>query len=262
MTLLVLETATRRVGVAIIEGPARVAVGDAVLPSAGGKEDRLLVQLEAEGLRPHGNDLPALVQQALAKTGVRLQQLDGVVVDIGPGSFAGLRIGVAYAKGVAMGAKLPIATSCSLDVIAANASREANGICPIMDAKQQKVYSARYVYRGPREYRQSPALLTIQDVVARCPAASATLFLGDAIPAYRDVLTAALGERAQFAPESQWYPCVEAAARLGIVAFRAGKRVDPATLVPMYLYPWDCSIKGGTGTTETLPHPPHIEVHE
>lgn len=255
MRLLTIETATRMLGAAIIEGPAALAEGQ-----ESGAEDRVLVHREAEGLRAHGHDLPVLVEEALKTAGLTLAQLDGVVVDIGPGSFAGLRIGVAYAKGLAMGASLPIATLCSLDVIAANAPKNEDAICPILDAKQQKVYCARYVFRGPREYRQSPALLTIEEVIARCAGAATHYFLGDAITPYREALMAALGERARFAQESAWHPRVETAARMGIVAFRAGKRSDPKTLVPMYLYPWDCSIKGGTGTTETLPQPPHIEV--
>lgn len=254
MRLLTIETATRLLGVAIVEGPA-------TLEETGGVEDRVLVHREAEGLRAHGHDLPLLVQQALQDAHLSLKQLDGVVVDIGPGSFAGLRIGVAYAKGLAMGTGLPVTTVCSLDVIAANAPKdEEAAICPILDAKQQKVYFARYVFRGPREYRQSPALLTSEEVVARCAGAATHYFLGDGITPYREALTTALGERAQFAPEAEWYPRVETAARMGIVVFRTGKRADPKTLVPMYLYPWDCSIKGGTGTTETLPQPPHIEV--
>ena len=254
MRILTIETATRALRVAIIEGPATIE-------ETGSAADRLLVHRETDGLRAHGHDLPLLVEGALKSAHLSLKQLDGVVVDIGPGSFAGLRIGVAYAKGLAMGAGLPIATVCSLDVIAANAPKdEEAAICSLLDAKQQKVYFARYVFRGPREYRQSPALLTIEEVITRCAGAATHHFLGDGITPYREVLTAALGDRAQFAPETQWYPRVEMAAHMGIVAFRAGKRSNPKTLVPMYLYPWDCSIKGGQGTTETLPQPPHIEV--
>ena len=255
MKLLAIETSTRLLGVAIIEGPQQVTVD-----AADGQPDRLLASLEVEGDRVHGAGLPELVAEALNTTSLTVAQLDGLIVDIGPGSFAGLRIGVAYVKGLTIAAHLPVATVCALDLIAENSPKvEREAVCPIIDAKQRKVYSARYIFRGPREYRQPPALLTIEQVIERC-GREPTYFLGDGLTVYREALAGALGERARFAPESAWRPRIAAAARQGITAFRAGKLADPSTLVPMYLYPWDCSIQGGTGRSERLPQPPQIQV--
>ena len=71
------------------------------------------------------------------------------------------------------------------------------------------------------------------------------VFLGDGCPLYRDRIVARLGAKAQFASSDVWLPRVATLATLGRLRYASGQRDDPATLLPMYLYPRDCSVHTG-----------------
>ena len=97
----------------------------------------------------HGSSLTKAVDELLAAAGLGLEGLSGIALGLGPGSFTGLRIGVAYAKGLALASGLPIVGVPSLDAMAACAianleARVGATICPILDARRGEVYSALY----------------------------------------------------------------------------------------------------------------------
>jgi tRNA threonylcarbamoyladenosine biosynthesis protein TsaB len=100
-------------------------------------------------LNSHGAGLPGAVARLLDEADISLHDLAGLAVGIGPGSFTGLRVGLAYIKGLALARNLPVAGIPGLDVIAlcaANAAGLAPGgmVCPILDARKGDIYTALY----------------------------------------------------------------------------------------------------------------------
>ena len=117
--VLAIDTSTSRTSVAIIEA------------------DTILFGGFLDGATAHGPSLPALVQEALAVSGV-----DEVVVGMGPGPFTGLRVGIAFAQSFALARGIPVRGVCSLDAIAAQIN-EKDFIITV-DARRKEVYWARY----------------------------------------------------------------------------------------------------------------------
>ena len=117
--VLAIDTSTSRSCVAIIEGTSIFYSGF------------------RDGATAHGPSLPALVQEALAVSGV-----DEVVVGMGPGPFTGLRVGIAFAYSFALARGIPVRGVCSLDAIAAQV--DGKDFIITVDARRKEVYWARY----------------------------------------------------------------------------------------------------------------------
>ncbi len=234
MPLLAIETSTKQLGVALVEG------------------ERLLASYELLAEYPHAVELPDAVTRVLKASRVALADLEAIAIDIGPGSFTGLRIGLAFAKALAFSRTIPLVGVPSLDVLAAGLPLTTRPVCPILDAKQKNVYAALYRFEaGTWVVLQPSSLGPIDAILARIT--EPTVLLGDGCALYHDQIVQRLGNRAQFAPTECWLPRASTLARLGRERFVQGQRDDAATLVPLYLYPLDCSVRGPDRPTSVLP---------
>ena len=232
MKLLAIETSARQLGVALLE------------------EERLLASYELLADYPHAVELPEAVRRTLRAGGATLPQLDAIVVDIGPGSFTGLRIGLAFAKALAFPSKKPLIGVASLDALAANLPFASGLVCPLLDAKQRNVYGAVYRLQEGRPARQTDYLLGPVEEVLRS-VQGPTLFLGDGCALYRDRVLAQCPQ-AQFAAPELWLPRAATLARLGSERLLSGARDDPSRLAPLYLYPSDCQVRSPDRPTSVL----------
>ncbi len=236
MPLLAIETSTRQMGVAVLEG------------------ERLLASYELLADYPHAVELPNAVKRVLNDARTSLDALEAIIVDIGPGSFTGLRIGLAFVKALAFPTKKPVVGVPSLDVLAAGLPYTTRTVCPILDAKQKNVYAALYAPDAHTPKRQSDYLLApVAEVLAQIT--QPTVLLGDGAILYRDQIIERIGERAEFASVEFAFPRAATLARLGAERLANGQRDDASTLVPMYLYPRDCSVRGPDRPPSVLPKP-------
>ncbi len=232
MPILAIETATRQFGVALIEG------------------HHLLASYEVLEEYPHAVELPGAVSRVLKAARLTLKQLEAIVVDVGPGSFTGLRIGVACVKALAFPTNTPLVGVASLEVLAANLPWTAALVCPVLDAKQRNVYASRYrVERGHPMQQGSYFLGPIEQFLE--PLEGSCMFLGDGAARYQDRILLHY-PAAQFAQPEYGVPRAVTLARLGSERFHHGQRDDPATLLPMYLYPFDCSVRSADRPTAIL----------
>jgi tRNA threonylcarbamoyladenosine biosynthesis protein TsaB len=112
---------------------------------APGRSPEILFEALGDGLKGHSEFLPPMVEQALAKSGARLEDVSLLVCGRGPGSFTGLRTGLALAKGLAFGAGVPALGVGSLDALAAGSGAPAGAlVVPLIDARHQEVFAALY----------------------------------------------------------------------------------------------------------------------
>lgn len=186
--------------------------------------------------REHTRKLLPMIEGLLAEAGKTVAQLDGIACGIGPGSFAGLRIGVGVVKGLALARDLPVAGVSSLAMLAQRAMRlqGADRVAAIIDARMNEVYFGAY-RRGP----DGLATVLLADRVcapSEVPALPAGTWqgVGTGWERYEAVLRPALAV-APAAVDPRALPHAEDALALGVPLLAAGGGQSADALAPAYL---------------------------
>lgn len=149
----------------------------------------LLKQAVNEKQSDHARWIHTAIQQLMADSGQTFSQLDAIAVTAGPGSYTGLRVGMATAKGFCYALGKPLITECSLKVMAA-AAYHATGftdcVCPMIDARRMEVFTAIY---GPdlTELLAPGALILAPDIFLKVLVEKKCLFLGTGSKKWRSV---------------------------------------------------------------------------
>jgi tRNA threonylcarbamoyladenosine biosynthesis protein TsaB len=231
--LLAIDTATAQVGCALS--------GD----------DGPLASFQGAGGRRHAETLAPAIQFLCRQAGVGLHQLHAVAVDVGPGLFTGLRVGLATAKALAGALGVPMVGLTSLDVVAERARRESRVIAAVVDARRAEVYWS--VYRRGRDglERLTPyAVGPVADVVADLEARhEPCLAVGDGARRYAEALASVDG--VEIGLPSEAYPAAATLAELAYPRARQGDVVTPAAVGALYLRSADTRVKWET----RHPHP-------
>lgn len=173
------------------------------------------------------------VDAVLGEAGLGITDLDGIGVALGPGSFTGLRVGVATVKGLALAAGKPVAGFSSLAMLAMNLPWAAYPVCPMFDAKKKEIYTAVYTCRELPEPVIADCVVSPGDFLESLD--GATIFVGEGAFVYRELIVARLGDKALFAPSSSQQPRASQGAVLARGAFARGEVVPLADLVPRYI---------------------------
>ena len=130
-----------------------------------------------------------------------------------------------------------------MDVLAAGLPFTPHVVCSLLDAKQKNVYAALYRLEAGTPIKQHGySLGPIEEALSFIN--EPTVFLGDGCALYHDQIVKRVGARAQFAAPELWLPRAATLARLGRERIAQDRLDDPSRLVPMYLYPLDCSVRG------------------
>ena len=190
--------------------------------------------------RRHDTRLPGDLMTLLADARIDLGDIDVYAVATGPGSFTGLRIGIATMQGLAFAAGKPLIGVSGFDALARTVIvgralsgsptvQNAPAVATWVDAWRGEVFVARY----EADVEVDPPSVEKPDaVLARITAP--TLFVGDAIPIYAGVIRRACGDRALFA-EPPAPPLAGTIARLATEQARAGHRPPPDDIRPLYI---------------------------
>lgn len=187
----------------------------------------------------HAAGLPALIVRVLERAELSIADLDAVAVSIGPGSFTGLRVSLALAKGLVFAGGLRIAAVPTLDALAFAADAPAGTVvCAALDARKREVYAALFrAADGGRPQRLTPDLaLTPAALAERLP--DGCVLVGDAAEVYPDVL----GGRGIVRPFATHHPRGGLVARLGAERLGRGDVDDPGTLEPAYVRPPEAEL--------------------
>jgi tRNA threonylcarbamoyladenosine biosynthesis protein TsaB len=216
MKLLALDTATEACSVALwLDG-------------------KVLEHFDLAG-REHTARLGPMLHSLLAQAGLSLSQFDGLVCGIGPGSFAGVRVGVSYVKGLALGLDRPVIGVDTLAMLAQGAVRRhaAREILPAIDARMNEVYFGAYRgHQGLATAQIEPAVLAPQQIAV--PAFEHATLIGSGWAAHREALLARLPFPASAQDDDAW-PHAQDALSLALPQFEAGRAIDAAQLAPLYL---------------------------
>ncbi len=204
-------------------------------------EGRILASLSFTGRVSHSRRLFAAIDYLLREAEVDWPSIAAIAVSMGPGSFTGLRIGMATAKGlVAATGKILLGVS-TLDSLAAKCM-DSRLICAVLDARKKEVYAAFYRcnQRGLAERVGEMAVVAPEKLAATIE--EPVVLIGDGAVTYRQLFQSLLGDRAAFAPCQLHQP---SAGSLGLLAgekLRAGDHLDPAVAVPIYIRSSDAEL--------------------
>ena len=201
--------------------------------------------------------LPGALRDILDLSAVALEEIDAFAVATGPGSFTGLRIGIATMQGLAFGIGRPLIGVSALTALRAVASPAFLGsrIATWMDAWRGDVYAA--LFEDGREAGEpvvaKPADLL--DAMARATPAPYTndiTFIGDGAETYRELIVSRLGHAARLADPT--VPLLAAViAMLATIEYKNGHRPPPHAIRPMYVRRSDAELARGRGPQESAP---------
>ncbi len=197
-------------------------------------EQSIVAQYSLNIEATHSERLMSTVDRVLTDTGIGIADVDAFAVAIGPGSFTGLRIGVATVKGLVLATGKPVAAVPTLRALAALVPFAAHPVCPILDARKNEVYAALYRVEGAEPVQLMPdAAMPIRELASRFPGKA--VFIGEAASLYRDEIEARFGDRALFGPLTASVPSAASVAELGLSMIRKGLLADAGTLTPLYI---------------------------
>ena len=217
MKILALETSAKSVSCAVVEDGAPLASA-----------------YQCTGLT-HSRTLLPMVDAMLKNADLTLEDINAIAIAAGPGSFTGLRIGIAAVKGLAWAAELPCAGCSTLEAMAWSLAGFQGEVCAAMDARRHQVYNARFQVNGTAPHRLTPdRAIALADLVKELEGTSVPqIVVGDGAQLCYDALTAA-GIPAVLAPPNLRMQSAWGVARMGLELARTGQTVSPGELVPIY----------------------------
>jgi len=193
---------------------------------------RTRTQVNLAPSKRHAEVILPEIEALLRREGLQPKDLEGVAVGLGPGSFTGLRVGVAAMQGMAQSLGVPAAGVSSFLAVAE--AGEAEIALVIEDARQDSVYAGMYAREGAAWTPLLPeSLLTIPELAQRLPARSVAL-TGPGAEKFLGLLAQAGAAYLILAPEATRFPEAAVIARLAEPLLAAGG-VPPETLIPNYL---------------------------
>lgn len=204
----------------------------------------------------HSQTLLPMLDEIVRMTEQDLDTVDAIAVSGGPGSFTGLRIGAATAKGLGLALNKPLIHVPTVDAMAYSLYGCAHLICPLMDARRSQVYTGLYTFEDAFQVVEKNAVMVLDALLDRLEvgepeeagdpknagagevlAARRVVFLGDGVPVSQERILERLGERAMFAPA----PCnrqrAASVAALGALYWEKGLAEPAETFAPAYLRP-------------------------
>jgi len=200
--------------------------------------DRQVVGEFAEASRNHSVTLLPAIDKLLVDLGTDRNHIEAIAIGRGPGSFTGLRVGLAIAKTMAFSMKVPLVGVSSLQALACNGeSSGVDRICPMLDALKNEIYCSEYILSEQK-------LTEVQAEDARDPGRWAEslarrsgrcMLLGTGAQRYRKVLSEVLGDLAVFPGDESLHQIrAGSVGGLGLTRLKAGETDDPYELEPSY----------------------------
>ncbi len=202
------------------------------------QDGKQLAEYTIDYKKTHSQTLLPMIDEICGMTGTIPAQIDAIAISAGPGSFTGLRIGSATAKGLGLALKKPLISVPTVGAMAYQCYGSRYLICPIMDARRSQVYTGLYEFAEDGTFvtimDQTP--MAIEDLLEKVNEMGRTvLFLGDGVPPYAERIRELATVEVQFAPSFMARQRAGAVAALGQVYYEAGRYESAADHRPEYL---------------------------
>ena len=181
----------------------------------------------------HSQTILPMIDEICKKAHQNIQEIDYIACANGPGSFTGLRIGAATAKGIALALQKEIIPVPTLDALAYNVGEVNNIICPIMDARRSQVYTALYQWENGECTRLTEYMAEPLEEIIELIGERKALFLGDGVRVHRERLQKHSGF--SFAPAHAMFQRAASVGLLAIDFAKQGKSISGDRLDLIYL---------------------------
>lgn len=213
-------------------------------------DDVLTAEFTVNFKKTHSQTLLPMLDQMMNLLGMDLAEVDAIAAAAGPGSFTGLRIGAATAKGLGLALGKPLAEIPTLEALACNLWGVSGLVCPIMDARRNQVYAGVYRVSGGEPGGESGGEEKVrlpEIVVDQCAVDILELinrlnrmgqpvtFLGDGVPVYEKQIREHMTAAFSFAPAQNSRQRAASAAALGLEYVKLGRTVTAAEFKVNYL---------------------------
>jgi tRNA threonylcarbamoyladenosine biosynthesis protein TsaB len=214
-------------------------------------DDRLVFELAVRVRASHGESIMPWIERALGAAGLRPDELDLIAYCRGPGSFTGVRIGLATVKGLALATGIAILGVSSLRVLARPLQLCGAVVCPVIDARKQEVYTTALRFDDPGERLLVEEFVGPAEVAGRRLREAAReapiVLVGEGARVYEHDLLGAAGGPIRCAPVMFDTPRGAVLAEIALSDHAGGLREDVALAAPAYLRPPDAEYKPRPG---------------
>jgi len=215
MKILAVETATRCHSVAIVD------------------DQHVLAEETHPDCASHASVLIPSIDRLLDSLTISLEQLDGLAVSIGPGSFTGLRVGISTMLGFRVSTQLPLVTVSTLEAMAWNVKNQDGVVCPILNASRTEIYWGVFEWKSGQVVRRSPDRYgTITQLVESI--GEKTIFCGEGWIRHEAKIKEWLGEKGISGPQEAMGTSATSVALSSLSSFRA-KQYAGRQLSPWYI---------------------------
>ena len=196
-------------------------------------DQKFLAEFRMARKYSHAEQLAEMVMNVCDSSGIQLRDLDGIAVSGGPGSFTGLRIGMAYAKGLAFGLEVPLISVPTPDSIVFALPPLTQMACVLLTARQGEAYRGIYRWKKNR-WEPVQAFDTVRkETIWDGLSADSVMFVGDGIRIFQEIL--AVDSRSHLMNSSRFLPGGYAVAQLGSDRLMNGQGPDLDEMVPNYI---------------------------
>ena len=201
------------------------------------EDDVLIAEYTVNYKKTHSQTLLPMLDEIAKMTELDLNSIDAIAVAAGPGSFTGLRIGSATAKGLGLALKKPLIAIPTVEGLAYNLYDISGLICPIMDARRKQVYTGFYRFTDHQlKVVEDQMAVPMETVIEKLNQyGEAVTFLGDGVPVFHELIAEKMTVPYSFAPAHVNKQRAAAVAALGEIYYRQGKTETAMEHVPDYL---------------------------
>lgn len=199
-------------------------------------EEQLIGEYTINYKKTHSQTLLPMLDVMLSQLDMKVSEIDAIAISGGPGSFTGLRIGAATAKGLGLALNKPLIHIPTAEGMAYQMYGVKGIICPIMDARRSQVYTGLYEHNEGFQVLEEQMAVSIEELIERLNALQKPVtFLGDGVPVHEQLIREKLTVPHEFAPS---YCSRQRAAAVGALAveyYKLGKIETAAEHKPDYL---------------------------
>ncbi|MEG0215349.1 MAG: tRNA (adenosine(37)-N6)-threonylcarbamoyltransferase complex dimerization subunit type 1 TsaB [Hungatella sp.] len=199
-------------------------------------DDILIAEYTVNLKKTHSQTLLPMIDEIMTMLEMEPSSMDAIAVSGGPGSFTGLRIGSATAKGLGLALQKPLIHVPTIDAMAYNLYGTSALICPIMDARRNQVYTGLYHCAKNLDTLLNPCAMDMKELMERLnERQESVIFLGDGVPVYRTIIEEGMTAPYEFAPAHMNRQRAGAVAALGALYLQENREISAADFEPDYL---------------------------